>query len=179
MIEIWKDIKGFEGLYQVSNLGRVKSVDRFRKVNGGTRLQKGCLLKNSPTSNGYLKVCLRDVRRVSHSSIHRLVAKSFIKKTDVKKNTVNHIDGNKHNNIHSNLEWVTQVENINHSIKCGLRKQNRGDNGNARMVINKKTGIVYKCILDAVSDSGFSYSNLRKKLNNRIKNNTSLTFINN
>ena len=48
MIEIWKDIKGFEGLYQVSNLGRVKSVDRFRKVNGGTRLQKGCLLKNSP-----------------------------------------------------------------------------------------------------------------------------------
>ena len=112
MKEIWKDIAGFEGRYQVSNKGNVKSL-RYRGHNGES------LLKLSKHHTGYLIVILgKEPAKVC--LVHQLVAKAFIPLVEGK-NFVNHIDGDKHNNCVSNLEWVTTQENITHAIKTGLR----------------------------------------------------------
>lgn len=106
--EIWKDIKGYEGLYQVSNLGRVKN------------LKTNYLLKEN-TSFGLYKMvalCVRYKKRLF--SIHRLVAQAFIP-NPLNKKEVNHLDGNKYNNNVSNLEWATRKENAQHAIKMGLQ----------------------------------------------------------
>lgn len=101
MIEEWKDIKGYEELYQVSNLGSVK------------RVKTGRILKGSEDTKGYLRVTLSKNNTVSHQRVHRLVAQAFISNTD-NKPQVNHIDENKTNNMVSNLNWMTAKENLNH-----------------------------------------------------------------
>lgn len=104
MQEIWKDIKGYEGLYQVSNLGRVKSLPR-------KNVTKEKILNGGNNGDGYIKVSLSNKLYY----VHRLVAEAFIPKIEGK-NFVNHIDENKSNNNVNNLEWCTNKENINHSI---------------------------------------------------------------
>lgn len=104
MIEEWKDIKGYEGLYQVSNLGRVK------------RVKTGRILKPLKHTNGYSMVNLSKNNIVSTKKIHRLVAQAF-KPNPENKAEVNHIDENKTNNMISNLEWVTRKENNNHGTR--------------------------------------------------------------
>lgn len=114
MQEIWKDIKGYEGLYQVSNLGRVKSLPHGRT--------KGCILR--PWNNkGYQVVGLWEgtPSKMRKLSVHRLVAEAFISNPE-NKPCINHIDGIRNNNNITNLEWVTYSENNNHAIKFGLRK---------------------------------------------------------
>ena len=104
MIELWKDIKGYEGLYQVSNLGRVK------------RVTTGGILKGRQNPHGYLLVTLSKNNIKSTKTIHRLVAEAFIPKTE-NNPQANHIDEDKTNNKVSNLEWVTAKENINHGTR--------------------------------------------------------------
>lgn len=104
MEEIWKDVEGYEGLYQVSNFGRVK------------RVTTGIILKSVKHVTGYLKVNLCKNNIVSSKTIHRLVAESFIPNLE-NKSQVNHIDENKTNNMVSNLEWMTANENINHGTR--------------------------------------------------------------
>lgn len=118
MNEIWKDIRGFEGWYQVSSLGRVRSLDRFiSHYRGGKRLYKGSLVK-SQDKRGYNQVRLKKDGKSYYFQVHRLVAIEFI--DDTKQNLqVNHIDGNKKNNNLDNLEWVTPSENIQHALKIG------------------------------------------------------------
>jgi hypothetical protein len=120
--EIWKSIKGYEGLYCVSNLGRVKSLPRKCKTKGGIfRSVTGKILKNSKNGSGYYYVCLSKNGEVHYKRVHILVAQAFIKNNDVfVKNSVNHIDGNKANNNLSNLEWVTPKENIDDAVSNGL-----------------------------------------------------------
>lgn len=118
MQEVWKDIKGFEQYYQISNMGRVQSKDR--KVMGGQGLhtKKGKILKPQPNSNGYLRVQLKaDGVSVRHF-VHRLVAEMFIPKIEGK-DIVNHMDSNFLNNNASNLEWVTLKGNMRHAINKG------------------------------------------------------------
>lgn len=113
MKEIWKDIEEYEGIYQVSNLGRVKSVDR---LDGSNHRLKGKIKSTSIRPNGYENVILfKNSKRKGHS-VHRLVAQAFISNTD-NKPEVNHIDENKTNNQASNLEWVTAKENMNHGTR--------------------------------------------------------------
>lgn len=120
MEEIWKDIKGFEDKYQVSNLGRIKSL----KDKNGKYREK--ILKQCITQKGYLSIYLSLESKKYTYTIHRLVAQTFIPNTE-NKPQVNHIDGNKTNNRVDNLEWVTNQENSNHAWKYGLKVGCKGE----------------------------------------------------
>ena len=114
MTEIWKDIEGYEG-YQVSNLGRVRSVDRTRICGKNERRYKGRILKEHFMPNGYLEACFPGGKSIY---IHRAVAFAFVPGY-FEGAQVNHIDENRHNNRWDNLEWVTPKQNINHGNCIG------------------------------------------------------------
>lgn len=124
MIEIWKDIEDYEGLYKVSNLGRVKRLER---TDSNGRTLKEMIMKtnkNGDEKKGYYeRVYLSKDGIKKQMRVHRLVAQSFIPNPD-NKQQVNHIDGNKLNNNVNNLEWVTGSENLKHAIDIGLYKPN-------------------------------------------------------
>lgn len=105
IIEVWRDIEGYEGLYRVSNMGRVRG--------------RGSCIKPSKTKKGYLRVELWKGNARHSARIHRLVASAFVPNPHGKPD-VNHIDGNKQNNRASNLEWVTPKENNAHAESNGL-----------------------------------------------------------
>lgn len=112
--EIWKDIKGYEGIYQVSNLGRVKRLESL-VVNsiGISRKIKEKILKPAKNHTGYLRVSLSYMNKKSNFSVHRLVAQAFIPNPNGFK-LVNHKDEDKTNNIVDNLEWCSAKYNSNY-----------------------------------------------------------------
>lgn len=116
MEEIWKKIDGYEGLYEISNFGNVKSIPR-----NGTQVKTEKILKKYITRCNYLVVVLSKQNKPKRIQIHRLVAKSFIPNPE-NKPCINHKDGNKHNNYVDNLEWCTYSENLKHAYKANLRK---------------------------------------------------------
>lgn len=120
MKEVWKDIDGYEGYYQVSNMGRVISFDRKVKCRGNNyRIIPGRTLKAIHYAQ-YDSVGLWKNRTRKMMRIHRLVATAFMQNS-LNKPHINHIDGNKLNNCASNLEWCTSSENNIHAYKTGLR----------------------------------------------------------
>ena len=126
--EIWKDVVGYEGIYQCSNIGRIKSLDhKVYHSNYKYRIQKGRIISVSKSKKGYLQVSLSKNGKRFHTGVHRIMAISFIDNPE-NKPQVNHIDGNKENNLLSNLEWVTNSENQIHAINGGLCSHNRGEN---------------------------------------------------
>ena len=125
MGEQWKPIEGFEGYYEISNQGRIRSSDRVcgTMPKGYDRHLKGQLMKPTDNGNGYLIVHLKkNGRRVSRY-IHRLVAEAFLEKP-AGCNVVDHIDYNKSNNAAENLQWCTQKENVQRSSHR-MRKPHR------------------------------------------------------
>ena len=123
--EIWKDVVGYEGYYQVSNLGNVRSLIMWDGQKYRERLSP-YKLKQSHTTTGYKKVELSKEGIRKSKKVHRLVAKSFITRIEGKE-IINHIDGNPLNNHVSNLEWCNQSENMKHAYDTGLipRKINK------------------------------------------------------
>ena len=115
MKEIWRDVENYEGLYQVSNLGRVKSFPR----NGTIKQER--ILKQTIDNNGYLIVGLHKNNKAKKVCVHWLVANAFIPK-EKEYEVINHIDGNKFNNKLSNLERCTQSHNVKESYRLGLEK---------------------------------------------------------
>lgn len=122
MIELWEDIEGYETLYKVSNLGRIKSLNRTNvNKNGIKRKLKERVLKLSDGSKGYLIVSLSKNNKIKSCTVHSLVANAFvIKKSDNLQ--VNHINGIKSDNRASNLEWVTASDNLLHAHRIGIKK---------------------------------------------------------
>ena len=115
--EAWKTIEGFEGFYEVSSLGRVRSLPRVVKGNhNSTQFRKGKILKQKIKKNGYLYVCLAKESVNTYHHIHRLVAKAFIPNPD-NLPQINHKDECKTNNVVGNLEWCSQLYNNNYSNK--------------------------------------------------------------
>jgi hypothetical protein len=123
MTEEWKDITGFEGFYQISNFGRVKSLGG----KCGSAIRKPSIRSISLTKDGYEKVRLLKDGKDKTVRIHRLVAEAFIPNPEGK-DTVNHIDGNKKNNHVSNLEWADRSEQLYHAYKLGLKQSKVGSN---------------------------------------------------
>jgi hypothetical protein len=118
-MENWKDIKGYEGKYQVSDLGRVKSLKRWadNKGNGGYFIKEK-ILKSSPCKGGYLNVGLSKNNKSKSFRVHKLVAVAFLNHVPSKMNlVVDHIDNNKLNNTVSNLQVITSRENLSKDKK--------------------------------------------------------------
>ncbi len=132
--EKWENIEGYTGVYQISNYGRVKSLERYILNNlVGRVLQKEIIMKHQSYSNEYKYVTLQIDGKRNNKSIHRLIATAFIPNPK-NKPEVNHIDGNKTNNEISNLEWVTSSENKIHARDTGLVKYAKGENtANAKL----------------------------------------------
>lgn len=143
MKEIWKDIPGFEGLYQVSNLGRVKSL-RYHKS------KKAKVLSVGQNCCNYVSVELRKEGERYSCQLHRLVAQCFLPNPDSKPQ-VNHINGNKTDNQVTNLEWVTSRENVNHYWRKLKGKpyflgSKRRNGWNRKKVVCVETGEVFESI---------------------------------
>ena len=126
MKEIWKPIKDYEGLYEISNFGNVKILARnYTRYNYLTKRYNIIKVKEKITqgtiNGGYRRICLTKNKVEKNKHIHKLVAEAFIPNPN-NYSYVNHIDGNKQNNYIDNLEWCTLYQNNTHAYKTGLRK---------------------------------------------------------
>ena len=126
MKEIWKPIKDYEGLYEISNFGNVKILARnYTRYNYLTKRYNIIKVKEKITQGtinvGYRRICLTKNKVEKNKHIHKLVAEAFIPNPN-NYSYVNHIDGNKQNNYIDNLEWCTLYQNNTHAYKTGLRK---------------------------------------------------------
>ena len=120
-MEIWKDIKGYEGKYQVSTLGHVKSLVMWA---GDKYVRKDKILRAVLYKNGYLYVSLSKDGKVKRFKVNRLVAETFIE-NPYNLPITNHKNGDKTDNTVGNLEWTSYSENLKHAYKTGLRKSVR------------------------------------------------------
>jgi hypothetical protein len=119
MQEVWKDIAGYEGLYQVSNKGRVRSLERYVKRYGKNFIIKERILSQTDNGHGYMLVCLVPLNGKAHRKnnyVHRLVAQSFIPNPNSYPE-VNHIDEDKQNNNVNNLEWCSRKYNLEYGTR--------------------------------------------------------------
>lgn len=144
MEETWMDVKGYEGLYKISNMGKVRSLDReFVRSDGiASRIYGRILKPGIQNSDGYLAVALTKDKKARSFSVARLVASNFIPNPDGKA-TVNHKKGIKTDNRVSELEWATQSENNHHAFDTGLHKRQVGES-NPSVFLNEKQVRVIK-----------------------------------
>lgn len=164
--EIWKDIAGYENLYQVSNLGRVKSLPRivtYTRVSNGKKQKivshhKGRIMALPINGEGYIHV---PITRGNNMRVHRLVAEAFIPNPEGKP-FINHIDGDKTNNRASNLEWCTNSENQRHAIDVLGRKPGAYQNKAIRCV---ETGEIFENSQKAANGDRGTANNIRAVAN--------------
>lgn len=162
MKEIWKDIKGYEGLYQVSNLGRVKALEK-KCING--RVNKEKVLKSNEDNMGYKYIGLTKNLIRKYYKVHRLVALTFIPNPN-NYPCVNHKDENKVNNIVDNLEWCTHRYNANY----GTSKERSIEKQMKKVFQYNKNGELIKIFSStkAVIEDGFKQSSVSQCCNGKI-----------
>jgi hypothetical protein len=176
--EIWKDIAGYEGFYQVSTMGQVKSLDRIiDHPTGGATNRKGRILKQHKTGSkrNYHAVELKSVG----CRVHRLVAEAFIPNPQ-NKPEVNHIDGDPSNNRVDNLEWVTSSENQKHALKTGLLVRGLGEdcpNSKRRVRVFKGSELIAILVgTKAMRDFGLQDSKVLACIQGQRKTHKGFTF---
>ena len=148
MTEIWKDVVGYEGLYQVSSLGRVKSLPRFGTVGG--------IMCGFVRPDGYRHITLHKNNNAKSYLVHRIVATSFIENHN-NLPEVNHINGNKLDNCVENLEWCSRKDNLYHAFSHSLRKH-----CSPRKVLCVETGKIYESTEAAEKDTTAWQQNIVK-----------------
>jgi hypothetical protein len=161
-MEIWKDVIGYEGLYQISNLGNVKYYKKKTTKGDGILCKK--------FSSHYHAVGFYKFGKRKTYLIHRLVAFAFIENT-FNKPQVNHINGIKTDNRVENLEWVTASENSKHSYLLGLTKPTN------KKIKCSVTNIIYNSLKEASLKTGIKYKTLSNMLIGHRKNKTSLYYV--
>lgn len=165
MHEIWRDIVGYEGLYQVSNFGNIKSLSKkWTGNNGSSRSHDDIILKPFPTPKGYLKVKLAKSGIQKNFSVHRLVMTMFIA-NDNNLPEINHKNGIKSDNNLKNLEWISTSDNQLHSIHSLGRIFKRGsDHFRAVKAVQRsmKGNVIkiYGSITDASNELGINRPNI-------------------
>lgn len=180
-MEIWKEITGFEGLYEVSSIGNIRSLDRKIPIKNGLWNIKGKVLKLCNDSDGYKIIGLSKNKLRKTYKVHRLVANAFIENT-LNKPQVNHINGVKYDNRIDNLEWATNKENMVHAFLIGLKKNNDYNlslmkESASKKVIDQNSGIIYSSIKDASKALSIGYGGLKSQLRGESKNKTTLRYL--
>jgi len=162
MVEVWKDIVGYENLYQVSNIGRIKSLSN-RSNHKDEKILKDFVVQ------GYKCINLFKNSIGKMYKVHRLVAQAFISNTENYKE-INHIDGNKTNNNVNNLEWCNRSENMKHSYKIGLHKAQKGKENKLSKKINmvdktnNKIIKTFDSIREAERYANIKHGNIKKSI---------------
>jgi hypothetical protein len=193
--EIWRDIPGYEGFYQASTSGKIKSIVRDTNHRFGIAVRKSIILKQHLSQKGYLKVKLQMNGKIRTRCVHTLVAMTFIP-NPLNLIEVNHKKGNRKDNRVSELEWCTTKANQQHKIKYLFNRERykkamnspqrleklsakfkRGGNPFAKKVINTSTGEVFGCVGDAADACGYTYNQLKQWLNGRRKNRSTLKYL--
>lgn len=159
--EEWKPITGYEGFYEVSNLGNVRSVKR--------NTTKGKLLKGNPDKDGYLKVCLSKHNIRTTKPIHRLVATEFVERKEETDIVVNHKNENKQDNRSENLEWCDVKYNTNYNGSAYRRMEYK----RKRIVATKgETKIEFVSVVAAAEYLGVNHSNISSCLTKKYGHKT-------
>ena len=177
MKEIWKDITGYEGLYQISNYGRIRTLERVVQFGNQQRIIKPQIRKQKVKANGYMFVQLSKDGKQKCFHIHRLVAYAFC---DVftEGTQVNHIDGDRANNIFTNLEWCSRSENQKHAYRelkrgCYMTGRYGSLSHRAKPIIQTSlNGDFIKnwnCAASVERELGIPESNIRMCLHGKLK----------
>ena len=166
--EEWRDVVGYEGRYQVSSMGRVKSLERkVRHWRGGERIQKERILKPSNDRRGYLLVSLCDGEKRKTFSVHRLVCQAFHENPD-NKPQVNHINEIKTDNRACNLEWCTCKQNVNHGTRTERSAKSRSKPV-GQYTLDGELVKIWPSPCEAGKQIGLSDSHVSKVANGKLK----------
>jgi len=154
-MEEWRDVAGYEGFYQVSNTGKVRSVEHYDRFG---RLYKQVELKPHASRNGYLMLHLKAGGKRKIALVHRLVACAFIPNPD-NLSDVNHMDGNKANNNIDNLEWCTHSYNQCHAFANGLNHSSK----KLGVDVVRNDGVIYHSYRDAALANHTTHQTIKKR----------------
>jgi hypothetical protein len=166
----WRPVKGFEDLYEINNLGQVRSLPALVRCGSkGYCVKKVKIISQRLNSKGYPVVSLYRNDKGRQCLVHRLLAFAFVANPENLPH-VNHINGIRDDYSIGNLEWVTHSQNMAHGYKVGTVKPPI----KRKEVLNECTGKVYDSIMEASKDVNLSYTHLSKILNGKFNNHTCL-----
>lgn len=162
IMEEWRSVKGYEGIYEVSSLGRVRAKERF--VPGRRGIVHGHIVVALKQKTGYIRICLSKDHKKTYFSVHRLVAEAFVPNPH-NYPCVNHLDEDRTNNKSSNLQWCTYSQNNNYGTRRSKISETHRCKGKAFMQIDCSNNIVaiYRAMIDA-HELGYDRSNILKCL---------------
>jgi len=164
--EIWMPVANYEGFYEVSNLGRLKSLSRKQKLKYWVTKKENLMLQAPDPQTGYKRATLSKKGVGKRFYIHRLVALAFLENKN-NKPLVNHINSVRTDNRVENLEWCTDAENVRHSFQAQIYS-------NAAILMDTQTGVFYYSGKDAADSLGISYDKLMAMIYGRSINRTTL-----